>query len=643
MLRKLIVLILVLSLTSCGNGPTVGPLKPHIAAQAALVHDWPNWGGDEGGVRFSPLDQIDRANVSRLVRAWTYHTGDVADGSNNTSFTTFECTPLVIDDTMYITTPYSRAIALDPETGTELWAFDPGIVKGAQAHWMMINRGVASWKGRGEHRILLATMDGDLWCLNSADGKPVGTFGEAGKVAHGYLGQGGRKLHGDEASPENLPTEWMGSVTSAPVIYKDIVIVGGQLPYLRAYNVTTGALVWERSKIPASDDPDRATWEGAGLAKQGGSFCWSPMSVDSERGLLFVGTDSPTPDFYGGERIGDDRPCNSILALEAFSGRTVWQFQTSHHDVWDYDLPAQPNLITVRRGGREVPAVAVSTKQGFLFVFHRETGEPLFEVLERPVPQSSVPGEKLSATQPFPTAPPPYARQRATPADIATVTPEHEALARENFKRWNIGGLYDAPNERGTVVFPNTIGGGAWGGGCFDPHTGLYYISASNVGSLMKMVPTGKESPKWERVTAEYNNGRFWDNPTRIPFTSPPWSTLTALDLDQGTLAWQVPLGNPESLTGRGITGLGTVSMGGAIVTAGGLVFIAASNDRTFHAFDSATGALLWEAAIDGSGHAVPMTFLGRRSGKQYVVIAAGGGNKFNDHFDDALVAFSLP
>ncbi|HLA38884.1 MAG TPA: PQQ-binding-like beta-propeller repeat protein, partial [Candidatus Glassbacteria bacterium] len=315
MLRKLILLSLALSLTACGNGPEVGPLKPHIAAQAALVHDWPHWGGDEGGARFSPLDQINRSNVAILERAWTYHTGDVSDGSNNTSFTTFECTPLVIDDTLYITTPYSRAIALEAETGRELWAFDPQITKGAQAHWMMINRGVASWKGGGEHRIFLPTMDGDLWCLNSADGRPVASFGESGRVAHGYLGQGGRKLHGAEASPENLPTEWMGSVTSAPVVYKDIVIVGGQLPYVRAYSAVTGELVWERSKVPAEDDPNRRSWEGPGLEKQGSSFSWAPMSVDSERGLLFMGTDSPTPDFYGGERRGDNRPCNSIMAL----------------------------------------------------------------------------------------------------------------------------------------------------------------------------------------------------------------------------------------------------------------------------------------------------------------------------------------
>ncbi|OGG03698.1 MAG: hypothetical protein A3F83_05915 [Candidatus Glassbacteria bacterium RIFCSPLOWO2_12_FULL_58_11] len=608
-----------------------------------MTFDWPSWGGDEGGQRFSPLDQINTGNVKTLVRAWTYRTGEISDGSGEIARTTFECTPLVLDGVMYISTPFCRAIALNPETGAELWSFDPQIDKSLQRNWMLINRGVAAWKGDQGWRIFLGTMAGDLWCLDAATGKPVETFGQGGKVPHGYMGPKGRVLHGAEASPENLPTEWEGAITSAPAIIGDLVVVGGQLPFLRAYAVRTGQVVWERSKVLAPDDPDYTSWEGPGLAKQGSSFSWAPISVDSQRKMIFAGTDSPTPDFYGGERHGDSRPCNSILALDAMTGKTIWQYQISHHDVWDYDIPSQPNLITVRREGREVPAVAVTTKQGMLFLFNRETGEPLFEIQERPVPQSAVPGEKLSPTQPFPVAPPPYARQGAGPDGLNRVTPELEALARKAFSEYKVGHLYDPPSEEGVIVFPNTIGGGAWGGGCYDPRSGLYYVSNSNVGSLMKMVRS-KENPSiFARVTDNFDNGRFWDNRTRIPFTPPPWSTLSALDLNAGSLAWQTPLGIVDSLAAQGISNTGSISIGGGIVTAGGLVFIGASNDSRFRAFDSATGAELWVAEIDGSGHAVPMTYLGRKTGKQFVVIAAGGGNKFNNQFADALVAFSLP
>ena len=299
------------------------------------------------------------------------------------------------------------------------------------------------------------------------------------------------------------------------------------------------------------------------MERQGSAFSWPPMSVDTARGLLFVPTDSPTPDFYGGARHGDNRPCNSLLALDASTGRTVWQFQISHHDVWDYDIPAQPNLITVQREGREVEAVSIITKQGMLFLFERETGKPLFDIEERPVEPSLVTGEKLSPTQPFPVAPPPFARQGAGPQEYNTVTPELEAKAREAFKRYRMGGLYSAPSLEGVICFPNTIGGGAWGGGCYDPRTGLYYVSASNVGTLMKMSQVRDNPGRFRRVTDDLDNGRFWDNETRIPHTPPPWGSLTALDLNAGTIAWQSPLGIVPELAARGITNTGCINIGG--------------------------------------------------------------------------------
>ena len=622
-MRKLILILVTAAL---------GPLdfRPAGEPRNALIYDWPSWGGDEGGQRYSPLEQIDKSNVGRLRRAWTFHTGEISDGKTYPTKSAFECTPIVLDGVMYITTPFCRVVALDPETGKELWSFDPKMDR-MQRKNLWAHRGLAVWKKGEDRRVFSGTLDGDLWCLDARTGQPVSGFGEGGRVRHGAIGM-----------PDPRPSDWMRNIASPPTIYEDLVIVGGIIPYLRAYDVHTGKLIWERFKAPRSGEPGHETWAGDSGKRQSGSLCWTIMSLDRERGMLFVPTDSPIYDYYGGDRHGANRWSNSLLALKAKTGELIWDFQFTHHDVWDYDIAAQPNLITVRRAGRDVPAVAQVTKQGFLFLLDRETGKPLFEVEERPVPQSTVPGERLSRTQPVPVAPPPFARISIRPDEIADISPEHRAFAHRVFGEYDAGGVFSAPSQKGVMVFPGNNGGADWGGGCYDPTSSLYFVSSSNLGMVMKMAPADPSSSSYRMIGGGFlRTGWLWDS-AMIPLQPPPWGTLTAIDLNQGTIVWQTPLGIIESLAEKGITHTGTPGIGGGIVTAGGLVFIGHSNDSRFRAFDKDTGTELWVARIDGSAHAVPVTYLGRTTGKQYVVIAAGGGNRYNNTFADALVAFAL-
>lgn len=608
------------------------------AAVCAAAQEWPYYGGDAGGAKYSPLKQIHRGNVRRLKVAWTYRTGDWSDGVRYPVRSAFECTPLVIEGVMYLTTPFCRLIALEAETGRELWTFDPGIER-SKPHNLFVNRGAAWWSDGKDRRLFYGTLDGRLFAIDAATGRPVPSFGEGGFVD---LRKGVADHYPGRAY----------SLTSPPAIYKDLVICGaltsdgepqGPSGDVRAFDARTGRLVWRFHVVPRPGESGHDTWEGDSWKDRGGANAWSLLSVDEQRGIVYLPLTSPSYDFYGGDRKGANLFGDSLVALEAATGRRLWHFQTVHHNLWDYDLPAQPNLVTVRRDGLDIPAVAQVTKTGFVFVFHRVTGEPLFPVEERAVPPSEVPGEQAWPTKPFPLQPPPFARQSMRPDELTDVTPESRAFCAKLMEGAVLGGLYTPIGLRPTILFPGTNGGANWGGASFDPETRTLYVNSMDVGMVYRMVkrPEGARIP-YRAQGLGTESSRFWD-PNRYPCQKPPWAHLTAIDLDRGEFRWRVVLGVVDELVARGLPPTGAPNIGGSIVTAGGLVFIGATNDRRFRAFDKDTGKELWSHPLPASAHATPMTFLGRKSDKQFVVIAAGGGNKYNGEYTDHLVAFSLP
>ena len=605
--------------------------------------EWRSYGGDPGGTRYSPLRQIHRKNVTRLRRAWTYHTGDLPEDPRQKP--PFECTPLFVNGVLYLSTPSNRIVALDAETGRPRWSFDAQSgARGRRA--LQAHRGVAYWEGRGEggqaadRRILFGTYDGRLIALDAQTGRSCPGFGAGGTVnlRAGFTEKWPRASYG---------------VSSPPAIYRDLAIVGSRLQEspglgpagdVRAFDVRSGREVWRFRTIPQPGEFGHDTWEGEAWKDRSGANVWSVMSVDPERGLVFLPVGSAAYDFYGGDRKGQNLFANCVVALDAATGKRRWHFQMVHHDVWDYDLPAQPTLVTLRRNGRKVPALVQPTKMGFLFVFDRRTGSPLFPIEERSVPRSEVPGEATWPTQPFPLKPPPLVRQTGlTRDDLSDVTPEARRRAVALFEQVSHhGGLYTPPGRELTSWYPGTLGGCTWAGGSFDPATGLYYVNVNEVGALgaLRPQPTGAPTAyRRESPSGEY--ARMWDA-ERLPIQKPPWGTLNAVNLQTGELAWKTPLGVIEELEARGVPKTGTPNLGGPIVTAGGLVFIGGSSDARFRAFDSRTGNELWVTRLEASGHATPMTYQGK-SGRQYVVIAAGGGNSFSSTVADVLAAYALP
>ena len=646
------------SLASCASSHGSNPIDD--------AGSWPEWGRDPGGARFSPLDQINRHNVGNLRPAWTHHCGEISDGSSNPTRTAYECTPLMADGTLFVTTPYNRVLALDPETGVERWAFDPGLDL-SRRYNLWANRGVGLWRHGSNRRLLHGTLDGRLIALDGASGKPCSDFGDGGTVDVGVR------------------------LTSPPTIFEDLAIIGGNAPTLRAFDVRSGQLVWTRHKVPPDDEYARATWNRDSWKRRKGGVAWPPLSVDSERGLLYVPTDSPSYDYYGGDRVGDNLYANCLLALDAATGEHRWHFQATHHDIWDYDLCAQPVLFdltgraqsgpardyqfagpetpddggivdpaTAHRLAKRIPAVAQVSKQGFVYVLNRETGAPLFDIEEQPVPQECAPGEYPALTQPIPSKPAPFVRQSMTPDELATVTPEHNAWAKELASRYRMAPLYHPGTEDGVIIFPSNQGGGEWGGACYDPR-GRFFVNGTNLADILVMEARSASNPgqavgrelisreglrgdvTYRRKRIDVRQNKFWDPEKLWPCQQPPWGVLSSIDLWTGEYDWQVPLGEIPELTARGVPPTGTINMGGPIATAGDLVFIGASNDRRFRAFDSESGKILWEAELEGSGHANPMTYKGPESGRQFVVIAAGGGNKLSHKFTDALQAFALP
>jgi len=599
--------------------------------------EWRFYGGSAGGTRFSSVQQINRQNVGMLKRAWTYHTGEV-NRTNQTDrhrIAPFETTPVVVDGMLYLSTPSNRVIALDTETGREIWQFDPQAGRAERMYFQ--HRGVTYWQSEtgDDRRILFGTFDGRLICLNAKTGKSCPGFGTNGVV---NLRTG--------VADEFPQAEY--AVTSPPALYKDLVITGaavqeypsrGPSGAVRAFDVRTGKLVWTFHTIPESGEAGHETWTDEAWKRRTGANVWSTMSVDVERDLVFLPIGSPSYDFYGGDRKGQNLFANSLVALRASTGKLVWYFQMVHHDLWDYDMPAQPTLITVRHNGESVPAVAEVTKMGFVFIFDRVTGKPLFPVRERPVPKSNVPGEVAWPTQPFPTKPSALVRQELNEADISTVTAESHRYCMDLFHSLETRGMYTPYGRKQTLVVPGTLGGATWSGGSFDSELGYFFVNVNELGSVGALEPQPPGAPVgYRRGAAGGEYARFWDQ-NQWPCQKPPWGTLNAIDVKTGEIVWKVPLGLVDGLNGE----TGAPNLGGSIATAGGLVFIGAATDRRFRAFDSRTGKQLWTAELPASAHATPVTYVGQKSGKQFVVIAAGGGGFFRGSTSDEVVAFALP
>jgi quinoprotein glucose dehydrogenase len=564
--------------------------------------------------------------------------GETDRGGNETDrhhIAPFESTPIVIGGVLYLSTPSNRVIALDAETGQEIWQFDPQAERAGPRKFFQ-HRGVAYWQGKtgGNGRILYGTFDGRLIALDAKTGKPCREFGKDGVV----------DLRAGVA--DAYPTAEY-SVTSPPAIYQDLVITGAAVPEypstgpsgdVRAFNVRSGKLVWAFHTIPRPGEPGHESWEGHAWKERTGANVWSIMSVDTERGLIFLPIGSASYDFYGADRKGLDLFRNCLVALDAATGKLVWYYQMVHHDIWDYDMPAQPVLITVRRNGQNIPAIAQVTKMGFVFVFDRLTGKPLFPVEERPVPKSDVPGEVAWPTQPFPVKPPPLVRQSLSEDEISTVTAESNRYCAQLFHSLANQGMYTPYGRKLTLVEPGTLGGANWSGASFDRASGYLFVNVNELGAVGAMEPQAADAPvRYRRASKEGEYARFWDE-HQWPCQKPPWGTLSAVDVNKGEIAWKAPLGVVDDLK----TATGTPNLGGSIVTDGGLVFIGATTDIRFRAFDALTGAELWVSKLEASAHATPITYMGKKSGKQFVVIAAGGGGYFRGKVSDVLVAFAL-
>lgn len=626
-----------------------------LGATCFAQGDWPNVGNDKGALRYSPLKQINRDNIKNLRVAWTYRTGDA--GPENK--TMIECTPVVVNGVMYITTAKVRVVALEAATGRELWKFDPFVsvpTTNVYPAGNGVNRGVAYWEGASaaarltksaaaarlaqdngkRARILLATADGRLLSLDARTGKLDPAFGNQGTVdLRAGLGPG----------LQQAAARITYGATAPPAVFDNVVIVGislgdGPPPHVpgdvRAFDVRTGQELWRFHTVPRPGEFGHETWAKESWQNRGGANAWSGASVDAKRGWVFVATGSAAFDFYGGDRRGDNLFANCVIALDARTGRRIWHYQIVKHDIWDYDLPAPPALVTVTQRGRKIDAVAQVTKTGYVFLFDRQTGKPLFDIEERAVPASDVPGEQTAATQRFPAQPPALVPQAFT-AEMATdISPEAHAHVLNQLKTLRHGSIFTPITLQPTVVLPGLFGGFSWAGASFDPETGTLYANTNNIPRLMKLVAT-PDKPYPYRISSyeRFNDAEGY------PAVKPPWGLLNAIDLNRGQIRWQRVLGELPALKARGIPPTGTENLGGTVVTAGGLVFVAATKDEKFRAFDKRTGKLLWEHQLPAAGYATPSTY--EANGKQLVVIAAGGGGKLLTKSGDAFVAFALP
>jgi len=671
--------------------------------------DWSVYGGGPESTRYSRLKQINSENVTNLKVAWTFDTGDAYPGSE------MQCNPLIVNGVLYATTPKLNVIALDGATGALLWRFDPH--QGRKVLGKIRNRGVTYWSDGKQGRIFVAVRQ-HLYSLDAKTGKPVASFGAAGRV--------------DLRRNLRFGEKQSISISTPGIIYKDLLIVGSitgeTLPTppgdIRAYEVRTGKLRWTFHTIPRPGEFGYETWPKEAWKYTGSANNWAGMALDSRRGLVFIPTGSAAYDFYGANRAGDNLFANCLVALRAETGERAWHFQAVRHDIWDRDFPSPPTLVTVKRDNRLVDAVAQTTKSGHVFLFERETGKPLFPIEYRKYPPSDIDGEVVAETQPLPLAPKPFARQQLTADMLTERTPEARDAVLERFKKLRSSGQFIPGSREGTIIFPGYDGGAEWGGSAFDPESGLLYVNSNEMAWILTMV---KAPPVTERVSGRelyakecaschgadlsgappqvpslrliddryteselitllfQANGRMpsfarlgykgvkavvefmtkgeekslvadhsalemnylsdgykkFLDPEGYPAIQPPWGTLNAIDLHTGEYAWKIPLGEYPELVAKGTLNTGSENYGGPIVTAGGLIFIGATcYDRKFRAFDKRTGELLWETSLPAAGNATPATY--EVNGKQFVVIAAGGG-KSKDPPGGSYVAFALP
>src|SRR5262245_26726044 len=631
--------------------------SPVAAGAAKQEIDWPAYGRDPGGSRYSPLSQINRGNVGQLKIAWTYGAGFADIKAASAKKAAFEATPILADGLLYLTTPYSRVIALDPATGAERWTFDPQ-VKLDRGYARVRSRGGAAWPGPGAkrkvaRRIFIGTLDARLIALDAATGKACADFGENGQI--------------DLTRDVRMGDQGNYQITSPPAVIGDAVVVGSSIGdnrgvglergVVRAYDARAGKLLWSWDPIPKSaKDPARKTWEGESANRTGAANAWSIISTDTVLGLVFVPTSSPSPDFYGGQRKGDNRYANSVVALRAATGAIVWNFQVVHHDLWDYDVASQPMLINLKRNGRDVPAVVVGTKMGMIFVLDRRNGKPIFPVEERPVPQTDVKGEQTSATQPFPTAPRPLVPHKLNAEDAWGLTDKDRDACREKIASLRSEGIYTPPSVKGTVAIPGNVGGMNWSGMSFDPVRQLLITNTNNLPFLVKLIPRDEYNAMRETGAVNRFNGEFGRqtgapyamyremlrSPGGAPCIAPPWGKLTAVDMKTGEIRWDAPLGRiPQLALFPKSSEFGSPNLGGSMVTAGGLVFIAAAMDEKLRAFDVETGKVIWEGQLPAGAQAAPMTYA--VNGKQFVVICAGGHGNLGTKKGDHVVAFTLP
>lgn len=707
-MKRLLPFLLMVAGAMPASGPGEG-----LDLSRARYRGWAVYGGGPESIRYSTLVQVNRSNVHQLQRAWTFDTGDAFKGSE------MQCNPIVVDGVLYATSPKLRVLALDASSGKLLWSFDPN--EGRKVTNKSRNRGVTYWADGNDRRIFVVHRH-FLYALNAGTGRLISSFGAEGRVDL-------RRNLGREAPGTSM------SASTPGIIYKDLIILGSLLSEglpaapgdIRAFDVRSGKLRWRFHTIPHPGEFGYDTWPKEAWKYIGAANSWAGMSLDEKRGLVFVPTGSAAFDFYGSNRVGDNLFANSLIALKAATGERVWHFQMVKHDVWDRDLPSPPSLVRVRRGDRLIDAVAQTTKSGHVFVFERETGEPLFPIEYREFPGSDIEGEVLAKTQPIPLKPPAFARQIFTRDMVTRRTPEARKAVLEQLRKVKSAGQFIPPGKEGTVIFPGFDGGAEWGGSAFDPDTGLLYVNSNEMPWILRLVErppskgtvsgrklymgncaschradlrgTPPEFPSLVNIGDKYtdsdlsalirtgigrmpafahlkNDGiqaitrylahgedvavlaekstaspiylkythdgynKFLD-PDGYPAVEPPWGTLNAINLNTGEITWKIPLGEFPELAAKGLPNTGTENYGGPVVTAGGLLFIGATNhDRKFRAFDKATGKLLWETTLPAGGNATPAVY--EVAGKQYIVIGAGGG-KSGAPSGGTYVAFALP